>query len=201
MLSSQIPAVFSSLSSRVVATLTLSALVSLTGCGGDDESTATFTSQVVQRNTCRITGDQAEACFREDVTLRVRVTLIEDALDRVWLSGISRGGEPDARILGTLDNEGGYLFASDIVNVNAETGCRLSETIELSLRVDDEAAVEDIGIDPCIALVGREVRTSLTSAACDDVNDPPVPVTRIVRRRWERPGQCSEELTDPLSED
>lgn len=174
--------------------------ISAAGCGGEEESAATFTSQVVQRNTCRVTGDQPEACFREDVTLRVRVSVIEDAFDRVWLSGITRGGELDTRILGTLDAEGGYLFANRIVNLNEETGCRLTDTIELTLRVDEEAAAEEIGVDPCVALVGREVRTSTTSAACDDINDPPVPVTRIVRRRWERPGTCSADLDDPLDD-
>lgn len=183
------------------ASVLLAALFAIGGCGGDDESAATFTSQVVQRNTCRVTGDQPEACFREDVTLRVRVSIIEDAFDRVWLSGITRGGELDTRILGTLDAEGGYLFANRVDSVNDETGCRLTDTIELTLRVDEEAAPEDIGLDPCVALVGREVRTSTTSAACDDINDPPVPVTRIVRRRWERPGTCSAALDDPLAGD
>ncbi len=186
-------------STLVVLAVSLLA-TALGGCGGEPETAATFTSQVVQRNTCRITGDQAEACFREDVTLRVRVSIIEDEFDRAWLSGISQDGEPDTRILGSLDAEGGYLFATNVVNVNAESGCRLSETVELTLRVDDEAAVEDVGVDPCVALVGREVRTSSTSAACDDINDPPVPVTRIVRRRWERPGACSADLTDPLAD-
>ncbi len=180
--------------------LLLSACLGLAGCGGEEESVATFTSQIVQRNTCRITGDQAEACFREDVSLRVRVTVTEDAFDRVWLAGFSLNGEPDARMLGTLDADGGYLFISETVELNDETSCRLTETLELSLRVEDEALEEMIGTDPCVALVGRETRTSTTSLACDDINDPPVPVTRIVRRRWEPPARCSAELDDPLSD-
>lgn len=165
-------------------------LAAASGCGGDEERVATFTSDVVQRESCRVTGEGSESCTRDEVTLRLRVTLVEDELDRATLLGIPRGGGSDRGLLGTLDSQGGYLFSDERVQRNAATGCVLTERLLLSLRVDEEAEPEAIGADDCVALVGRETRSTLTSAECDDVNDPPQPVERIVRRRWQPAVGC-----------
>lgn len=163
----------------------------LAACGGPEDEVATFTSDVVQRETCRVTGeDGREACTRELVETRLRVTLIEDEEQRVWLSGVSRQGNPGRSFLGTRDQDGGYLFWDERVQRNTDTDCTLTEEVFLSLRVDEAAAPEDVGVDECVALVGRETRTTTTSSACDDINDPPQQVQRIVRRRWEPAERC-----------
>ena len=163
------------------------------GCGGEQGPVATFTSDVVQRESCRVTDDGGDSCTREEVTLRLRVTAIEDEFDRVTLLGLPRDGESDRGILGALDSQGGYLFFDERVQANARTGCVLTQSVLLSLRVDDEAAPEQVGIDECIALVGRETRRTVSSAECDTVNDPPVPSERVERRRWQRAAGCESE--------
>jgi hypothetical protein len=162
-------------------------------CGGDpDETIATFTSDVMQREICRVTGDsEREACTREIMTQRVRVTLLEDKQQRVWLTGLTRQSTPGRSLLGTRDQLGGYLFYDERVQTNANTGCVLTEELTLALQVDPEADAEAIGADDCIALVGRETRVTTTSPECDDVNDPAQQLQRIVRRRWERAPGCS----------
>lgn len=171
-------------------------------CGGDPEETvATFTSDVVQRETCRVTGDsEREACTREIVTTRVRVTLVEDREQRVWMTGLSRQGVPGRSLLGTRDQLDGYLFYDELVQRNADNGCVLSEEITLSLKVDTDAASEDVGVNDCVALVGRENRFTTTSPECDDVNDPPQQITRVVRRRWQRADGCQNEAVAPALE-
>lgn len=168
-------------------------LVLLTACGGDPtETVATFTSDVVQRETCRVTGNsEREACTREVVTQRVRVTLLEDEEQRVWLTGLTRQSVPGRSLLGTKDQLGGYLFYDERIQTNAVNGCTLTEELVLSLHVDDEAEPADVGVDDCVALEGRENRYTTTSAECDDINDPPQQIQRIVRRRWERADGCS----------
>jgi hypothetical protein len=166
-------------------------LLLLAACGGPEDTVATFTSDVVQRESCRVTGEEGrEACSRELVETRVRVSLIEDDEQRVWLSGLARQGTPGRSLLGTRDQLGGYLLSDERVQTNTNSGCVLTERLLLSLRVDQEAALDDVGVDPCVALVGRETRTTTTSAACDEVNDPPQQIQRIVRRRWEPAEGC-----------
>jgi|GEM_PF-1045392 len=168
-----------------------------TGCGGDgDRVVGEFTSSVVQRNSCKVTGDAPESCVRDDRESRLRVSLVEDEFDRVWISGIEVGGLPNGRVLGTRDINGDFLFYDFLQQENAESGCVLTQEITLSLGIDPLAAPDAIGTDPCVALIGRETRTTTTSLECDDVNDPPLQVQRIVRRRWEPPAACTPELTD-----
>ncbi len=166
------------------------------GCGDNEQVVGQFTSQVVQRNTCKISGDTPESCLREDSTSRIRVTLLEDAFDRVWLSGIEVGGSPGGRILGTRDINGDFLFYDEVVQTNTESDCTLTQESIFSLSVDPTAEASLIGTDPCIALLGREERLTTSSAECDDVNDPPVQIQRIIRRRWEAPVLCTPELSD-----
>jgi hypothetical protein len=165
-------------------------LLALAACGGPQDSVATFTSDVVQRETCRVVGEGRESCTREEVTLRLRVTLIEDALDRVWMTGINREGNPDRAILGTRDSEDGYLFEDEQTQTNANSGCVLTDHILLSLRVPDEVDASQVGLDDCLPLVGRETRTTTTSPECDQVNDPPQRIQRIQRRRWQEAAGC-----------
>lgn len=167
-------------------------------CGGDPEETiATFTSDVVQRETCRIIGDSdREACTREVTTTRVRVTLVEDREQRVWLNGITRQGAPGRTLLGTRDQLGGYLFFDEVVQTNVNNGCVLTESLTLSLKVEEGADEADVGVDDCVALVGRESRVTVTSAECDAVNDPPQEITRVVRRRWQPADGCRQQRAE-----
>lgn len=179
--------------------IVLSLVLLASACGGEpEEIVATFTSDVVQRETCRVTGDSdREACTREIVTNRVRVTLVEDEQERVWMTGLTRQGVPGRSLLGTRDQLGGYLFYDELVQTNGETGCVLTEALTLSLKVDDDAEAGDVGVNDCVALVGRENRFTTTSPECDDVNDPPAEITRIVRRRWEPAAGCTSEVVAP----
>lgn len=182
-----------------------SALVVLlaSACGGDPaETMATFTSDVVQRETCRVTGDgEREVCTREVSTTRVRVTVIEDRERRVWMSGLTRRGSPGRSLLGTRDQLGGYLFYDEVVQTNERSGCVLTESLTLSLQVDEDAEAGDVGVDDCVALVGRENRFTTTSPECDTVNDPPREITRVVRRRWQRADGCRAERLEEASAD
>ncbi len=172
----------------------------LSGCGEPEDVVATFTSDVVQRETCRVTGDaEREACTREVVTQRVRVTLVEDQEQRVWMTGLTRQGAPGRALLGTRDQTGGYLFFDETRQTNADTGCVLSESLTLALRLDEDAEAGDVGVDDCVALVGRENRFTTTSAECDDVNDPPAEITRVVRRRWEPADGCRSDRLESMA--
>lgn len=165
-------------------------------CGGEPPLVAEFTSDVVQLDTCRLVGDDdRERCVRDEVTSTLKVTVIEDDFDRLWLLGVPREGEDDRRILGTRDSAGGFLFEERTGTENAETGCDLDTHIQLSLSIDPDATAEQIGADPCVALLGRETRTVTTSAGCDDINDPPARIVRINRRRWEPAGDCGMDAT------
>jgi hypothetical protein len=172
--------------------LLVACAATLASCGGEPEETAAvFTSDVVQRETCRVTGDEGrEVCTRENVTQRLRVTLVEDAFERVWLTGIQREGNPERTILGTRDALGGYLFEDVITQSNSESGCTRVDDLLISLRLEEDVDPARVGTDDCVALVGRETRTTTTSPECDDVNDPPQQVQRIVRRRWEPAAGC-----------
>jgi hypothetical protein len=173
-------------------TLALAACAVTLACGGEPEETfATYTSDVVQREICRVTGSEGrEVCTRENVTQRLRVQLSEDAFDRAWLTGIQREGAPERTILGTRDAVGGYLFEDVVTRNNSSSGCTRDDAILISLHVDPEAPPESIGTDDCVALIGRETRTTTTSPECDEINDPPQQVQRIVRRRWEPASGC-----------
>ena len=164
-------------------------VVALSGCG-EERLLATFTSEVVQRRSCRVEGERAEVCERDEVTQRLTVTLVEEDADRVVLYGVPRDGAIDRAIIGTRDSLGGFLFEEKIENVNNASGCATTSEIQLSLEVDPDAPPADVGADICVPLVGRETRTTTISVECDDVNDPPVQVQRILRRRWERAVDC-----------
>ena len=179
------------------------------GGGGEEQFVATFTSDVVQRNTCRILGtdNDRELCVRDESISRFRVDIIEDEFDRAWIIGVPRDGASDRRMLGTRDAQDGWLFIEETRQTNEATLCALESRVELSLWVDEDADPEVVGVDPCIALLGRETRTLKTSKECDTVNDPPVEITRITRRRWERAIDCrpaaetadTTDTTDPAS--
>ena len=173
----------------------LGLFVTAFGCAPeDDRLVATFTSDVVQRDTCRILGDSdRELCTRDESIQRLTVNLVEDEHDRVWISGIVLEGESDRRLLGTRDSEGGFLFVDETVETNTSTACTFTRTLLLSLKLEDGVTEEAAMGDVCSALVGRELRTFTTSLECDDVNDPPVEITRINRRRWEPAVDCATE--------
>lgn len=170
----------------------VSFLVICTGCGGPASTfIGTFTSEVVQRESCRRTDENpAELCTRDEMSMTLRVTLVEDEQQRIRLRGIARAGVNDRTLWGTLDSTDGYYFVDERRLRNEGTGCVLTESIELSLRIDAEADPEQVGVDECIALVGRETRKTVTSAECDAVNDPPKAMERVVRRRWQRAASC-----------
>lgn len=171
-------------------------LASLTGvplasCGPPAPFVATFTSEVVQRESCRRLGDATrESCTRDELVQELRVSLIEDEGERALLAGVPREGDSDRALVGTRDSAGGWLFIDERVQRNEASGCTLTERIQLSLRVSPDAPEDDIGLDECIALVGREERTFATSAACDNVGDPPQAAVRILRRRWQDSSRC-----------
>lgn len=173
---------------RAALLLTLTVLCS--SCG-EPPLAAAFTSRVVQRDICRIIGTRPEVCTREEATTDVRVRLLEREDERFWLLGIPRNGVSDRAMLGTRDSRGGFLFVDELINENDATGCVLSERIEVSLAVDEAAAPDAIGTDPCVALLGRETEVTITSAACDSVNEPPLDSTLTARRRWEKPPECT----------
>lgn len=162
---------------------------------GPSETMATFTSEVVQRESCRLIGaSEREVCTRDPLTTRVRVTLIEDSEKRVWMNGVPRKGAPGRTILGTRDQLGGYLFYDETVQTNTNSGCRLTESVMFSLHVDEEAPPEAVGVDDCVALLGREIRVTTTSPECDTVNDPPQQIQRILRRRWQPADNCDADV-------
>ena len=187
------------MSARAVVVVISVGVALLAACGPPPEEglIGTFTSDIVQRDTCRVftaaDGEETELCTEDDVTQTLTVSLLEDDEARVWLVGIPRGGESNRRILGTRDSKGGFLFSARETQRNTTTGCYSNTVIELSLRIDDLSAPHLRGVDPCVALTGRETRRFTTSAECDDVNDPPRAVTRVNRKRWERPQLCGED--------
>jgi hypothetical protein len=179
---------------HLTTALVLGALAMTSACGGEVPLVGDFTSEVVQRNSCRLVGDDdRERCVRDEVITTQRVTLREDDFDRVWIIGLTVEGENDRRVLGTRDSEGGFLFDYETRQVNSDTGCTLTTQLLLSLAIDSGVAEERIGADPCVPLLGRETRRSITSAACDTVNVPPARIERISRRRWEPSPTCGDE--------
>jgi len=152
---------------------------------------ATFTSRVVQHELCHFVGDRPEVCTRQEEAVDVRVRLVERADDSVWLYGIPRNGVSDRAILGSRDEDGGFQFIEEITSENDASACVLVERLEISITVDENAAVESIGTDPCVSLLGRETDITSTSEGCDEVNQPPLASSTVARRRWETPPECS----------
>jgi len=146
--------------------------------------TATFTSRVVQLESCRVVVGGDEGCEKDEQFAELRVELVQVDYDSWWLHGVPLGGVDYTSLLGTRDTAGGLLFAVGSEQVNSASGCRLAVRTQLSLRVDPER-VDDVG-DPCVSLVGRQVDETTASAECDEAGSPPQAVRRIVRRRWER---------------
>jgi hypothetical protein len=168
---------------QVTSSLVVGLVASAGGCGGDPPLTATFTSRVVQLESCRVIGSGEEGCEKDEQFAELRVELVQVDDDSWWLHGVPLGGVEHTSLLGTRDTAGGLLFVVGSEQVNSATGCQLAVRTQLSLRVDPER-VDEVG-DPCVALVGRQIDETAASAECDDAGSPPQPVRRIVRRRWE----------------
>jgi hypothetical protein len=163
--------------------LSVGGLSMLSACVGSESLQATFTSRVVQLDSCRVVGEGDEGCEREEEFSELRVELMQVDANTWWLLGVPRSGVKRGALLGSTDTTGGMLFVDAYEQTNRETGCVLTVKTELALRIDPDR-IADVG-DPCVALVGRQVDETLTTAQCDDVNVPPAAVARIVRRRWE----------------
>lgn len=169
--------------------LLLLALVNLAGCG-EALLVAPFTSRVVQREVCRVVEGRPEVCSVDERISELRVRLVEHGDGNVWLYGVSRRGASDRAILGTRDASGGFLFVDQLTQENTSSACVLVDRVEITLDIDPDASLEDVGISACIGLVGRETASVTSSAGCDLVNTPPLASTLIVRRRWEPPQEC-----------
>jgi hypothetical protein len=159
-------------------------LLALSGCGGDELLNAQFTSQIVQLETCRTVGTGEEGCTRNEQFAERRLDLVEVEADVFWLYGVVRDGATDRALLGARDTAGGFYFVDERTTTNSETGCVQVARIEVSLKVEDDRAA-DVGVDPCVSLVGRSIDTISLSAACDTTNLPAQPVVQTVRRRYE----------------
>ena len=157
---------------------------------GDPEVHATFTSRIVQHETCRVVGDRPEVCTREESTTDVRVRVVEQGDANVWLYGIPRGGVPDRAILGSRDAENGFLFIDEATHESDASACTLTDRLEISLKVSEDADPDTVGVDPCVPLVWRETEVTESSAGCDTINDPQLPQALIARRRWEATPEC-----------
>ncbi len=173
-----------------VATLLLLLLSALATACGDQQVHATFTSRVVQHETCRVVGDRPEVCTREESTDDVRVRLVEQADDNVWLYGITRDGVGDRAILGSRDAERGFLFVDEAARESDASDCTLTDRIEISLEISGDVDASAVGTDPCVPLLGRETEVTESSAGCDTINDPQLPQALIARRRWEQMPEC-----------
>lgn len=168
---------------RLAVLVVVVAAVAGAGCA-DEPLIATFTSRVVQLESCKVVGEAPEGCSKDEAVSEVRNDLVEAGDDTFWLYGFARGSADDTALLGTRDTVGGFLFVDETVHTDASTGCVLTETLQLSLAV--EAGREaDVGADDCVSLVGREVDTTVTSAECDATSVPPQAIERTARRRWE----------------
>ena len=159
------------------------AVAAVAGCA-EDPLIATFTSRIVQLETCRSTGDNPEGCSKDEQTAELRTDLVEADEDTFWLYGLPRGGVADRAILGSRDNVGGFLFVDVTTQTDSGSGCVLESRLELSVAIPVERAA-DVGVDDCVSLLGRQTETTTTTAECDQTSVPPQPITRIVRKRWE----------------
>ncbi len=158
---------------------------------GDAPLHATFSSRVVQHEMCRVVGDRPEVCTREERTDDLRVRLVEQDDDNVWLYGIPRGGVADRAILGSFDEAGDLLFVDELVRESDASACSLTDRIEISLEIPADTDRSTIGADPCVPLLGRETEVTTSSAGCDTVNDPQLSEALIARRRWEPMPECA----------
>jgi hypothetical protein len=152
---------------------------------------AAFTSRVLQREACRVLGDRPEVCTREEAATDIRVRLVERDDGLIWLHGVPRGSAGDRSLLGTRDDDGGFLFTDLIVQENDISSCALADRLEISIAIDPAADPALIGDNACVALLGRETRVTTSSAGCDLVNNPPLASQLIQRRRWEAPPTCT----------
>ena len=168
---------------RAVVVVVVACVACVAACG-EEPLIATFTSRVVQLETCRRSGDAAEGCTRDEVIAELRNDIVEAADDTFWLYGVTRGGVADRAVLGTRDNQGGFLFVDVTTQTDRSSGCVLESRLELSLSIPVEQR-GDVGVDECVSLLGRQIETTTTTAECDQTSVPPQSVTRIVRKRWE----------------
>lgn len=166
-------------------------LVLLLACAcGPEPLDAAFTSRVVQHETCTVAGEADEACKGDETLTDLKVRLVERIDDNVWLYGVPKDGTSDRAILGSKDDEGGWLFVDEVTHSNSDSKCTVTDRTEISLALDPKADESAVGVDDCIALVGREVETTTSTEGCDGVNDPPLETTLIARKRWERSPTC-----------
>ena len=171
------------LACSLLAAMAMVAAMTSTGCG-DELLVATFTSRVVQLETCRSVGGSAEGCVADERITERQLDLVEVQPDVFWLYGVRRDGVENRAILGSRDNTGGFLFVDERAQEDSVQGCTLTTRLSLSLAVEEDR-VADVGSDPCISLVGRAQETTTSSAGCDSVNVPPQEIVRIVRQRFE----------------
>jgi hypothetical protein len=155
------------------------------GCG-DPLFQGTFTSRVVQLETCRVVGEGSEGCTRAEQFAERRFDIVEVEEGLFWLYGLPRDGVADRAILGSADAQGGFLFVDERRQENSVSGCVLTTRTSVSLTIDPDG-VDKVGSDPCVALLGRSVDTVTASPACD-TNVPAQQVIQIVRRRFEALG-------------
>jgi hypothetical protein len=173
--------------------LGLAAVVVACASCGAERLDASFTSRIVQRDTCRTSGDHPEVCTRADATTDVRVRVVETEDAHLWLSGVPRDGVTDRVVLGSYDVNGGMLFVDERVQSNEATGCVLVNRLEIAVAIPPDVEASRIGTDACVPLLGRETSTTTSSAGCDGINVPPLQVVRVDRRRWEAPPECGGE--------
>ncbi len=162
--------------------LAVAGTATLSGCT-DPLFEASFTSRIVQLETCRVVGDGTEGCVRAEQLAERELDVVEVEPGTFWLYGLPRDGVPDRAILGSRDAEGGFLFVDERRQENSVSGCVLTTRTTISLKIDPEGA-DAAGSDPCVALIGRSVDKVTASPACD-TNIPAQQVIQIVRRRFE----------------
>jgi len=173
----------------MIRLLAILSAVIVAGCGGDPPLVATFTSRIVQLDACRTVGEGTEGCVRREEIAERRLDLVEVEPGLFWLYGLPRDGVTDRAILGSRDSEGGFLFVDERTQANSVSGCELVTRVSVNVAIDPERAA-DVGVDPCVALVGRSVETVVASPACD-TNVPAQQVVQTVRRRFEPVGADS----------
>jgi hypothetical protein len=152
---------------------------------------APFTSEIVQHDICKVVGTRPQVCDQQETVDDVRVHVVETDDENVWLFGIPRDGHPDRAILGSKDQNGGFLFVDETVTSNSASHCTLDDRLEISIAVDTAADAKKVGIDPCIALLGRENEVTTSSPGCDTVNNPPAQIVTTANRRWQKPATCT----------
>lgn len=168
---------------RLACSIVAFVVVAGSSCA-DELLTATFTSRVVQLESCKTVGEADEGCARDESVAELRTDLVEVEKDTFWLYGLPRGGIDDRALLGTRDQGGGFLFVDENTQTDSATGCSLTTRVQLSLAVDPDRA-DDVGTDDCIALVGRQIDETTSTPGCDATSVPPQEIVRTLRQRWE----------------